>query len=124
MCAGEKRKLVVPPSFGYGEKGTKGGIKGTFLPPHSTLQFEVELVGWQEKIPKPNVFNEMDTDNSGMISYEEMTHWFANKHPQKLQSIPPGVWERDDKNQDGIISWDEFSGPKGKKAKGISMEEL
>lgn len=99
MCAGEKRRLTVPPNFGYKEKGTKGGIKGTFIPPHSTLDFEVELVGWSEKVKQPNIFDEMDTDQNGAISYKEMEYWFANKHPQKLQSIPIGVWERDDKNQ-------------------------
>ena len=98
MCVGEKRRLIAPPSFGYGNKGTRGGMKGTYIPAGATLRFDVELVGFQEKKKRPNYFEEMDTDGNGHITYNEMEYWFANKHPQKLSSIPPGVWEKDDKN--------------------------
>ena len=40
MCAGEKRTLVLPPSLGYGQLGSRDGA----VPGGATLRFEITLV--------------------------------------------------------------------------------
>jgi FKBP-type peptidyl-prolyl cis-trans isomerase len=46
MSKGEKRTLIVPPSLGYGMEGMGP------IPPNATMIFDVELVDFQDNVPR------------------------------------------------------------------------
>lgn len=99
MCLGEKKTLTIPPELGYGARGA-----GKDIPPNATLKFTVDLISINdnkialEPTAEPNIFREMDANNDQQVTMEEMQAWFASTHPDKLTSIPPGLFEREDKN--------------------------
>jgi len=67
MCIGEKRKLTIPSSLAYGDKGA-----GNVIPPGATLVFDVELMGINEAPPPQNVFKQIDLDSDNQLSKEEV----------------------------------------------------
>ena len=106
MCVGEKRELILPPDFGYGDRGA-----GADIPGGATLKFTVELLEIGEAPPQPNIFAEIDTNADGSITKAEMEAWFINV--RGADKVPDGLFAQEDKDGDGAISWAEFSGPKG-----------
>ena len=69
--------------------------------------------------PEPNIFKDLDGDEDGKLSKEEVLAFFKK---QGRDELPEGLWEKEDKNEDGVISWEEFSGPKGKTAPPLKDE--
>lgn len=118
VCAGEKRKLVVPPHLGYGD------TKHDQIPPRSTLIFEVEVKKVEDG-PKPvNVFKEIDADNDNRLSRKEVGDFLKKQLNQaqhgdmgsaddpEQQEMVDEIFMHEDKDKDEYITHEEFSGPK------------
>lgn len=106
LCTGAKANIVIPPEMGYGEEGA-----GSDIPGGATLNFDVEVVDVSDIAPPgPNLFKEIDTDEDGKLTKDEVEEFFQVKHGN---GMPDGLWENEDKDKNGWISWEEFGGSKG-----------
>ena len=114
LCVGAKANLVIPPEMGYGSSGAGGDIPGG-----ATLHFDVEVVAINDGPgPEPNLFEEIDTDSDGKLSRDEVAAYFKQ---MGQDDVPDGLWDNEDADSDGHISWEEFSGPKGENPMGDEL---
>jgi len=120
LCIGAKAILTIPPELAYGKEGV-----GDDIPGGATLSFDVEVVNRGQKphdykeidaetkeATERNLFKEIDTDRNRVLTKDEVRAHFKG---EGVEGLTDKLWEEEDKNKDGIISWDEFSGPKGHK---------
>lgn len=118
MCAGEKRTLHIPSHLGYGEMGA-----GEHIPPNANLIFDVELIKIEEAPPQTNVFKEIDTDKDGQLSREEVGDYLKKQIPENMKDtedvasfdgdkMVEEIFHHEDKDKNGFISHNEFTGPK------------
>jgi len=120
MCPGEKRRLTIPSHLGYGETGA-----GEKIPPHSTLLFDVECISVEEGPAPVNVFKDIDGNNDNQLSREEVSSYLKKQLPEAAQAGGAGmkdlpeqdklveeIFQHEDRDKNGFISHEEFSGPK------------
>ncbi|XP_023212112.1 FK506-binding protein 2-like [Centruroides sculpturatus] len=117
MCIGEKRRLTIPPHLGYGDAGA-----GDTIPPKATLYFEVECIGIEDGPPSLNIFKEIDFDKDNQLSREEVSDYIKKQIPEAeaagMKDFPDqdklveDIFQHEDKDKNGFISHEEFSGPK------------
>ncbi|XP_071952949.1 uncharacterized protein [Antedon mediterranea] len=113
MCTGEKRRLTVPSSLAYGEQGKDGKVA-----PGATVIFDVEMIefkpNWRHGMP--NTFRMIDANNDKVISFKEMSAFIMSEgiftDEELNQKMTKEALERDDRDGNGEVSWEEFSGPK------------
>jgi len=124
MCVGEQRRLIVPPALGYGDQGA-----GDIIPGGATLYFDVELIAVEEGPTPVNVFKQIDLDNDKALTRDEISSYLkqqvetmqaaggeqgeeARKMLEDQDKLVEEIFAHEDKDKDGVISHEEFSGPK------------
>jgi FK506-binding protein 14 len=121
MCVGEKRKLTIPPSLGYGDRGA-----GNVIPGGATLFFDVELINIGDSPPTTNVFKEIDENADKQLSRDEVSGYLKKQMTAvegqdsdeiknmlaEHDKLVEEIFQHEDKDKNGFISHEEFSGPK------------
>jgi len=105
LCKGGKVVIVVPPEMAFGDKGY-----GRKIPPNATIDFDIEILDVsRNELPPLNIFDMIDLNGDLVVSQEEYGKFFA----QLGNLMPTSQWNEEDKNGDGVLSWDEFPLAKG-----------
>ncbi|MBN3321549.1 FKBP7 isomerase, partial [Atractosteus spatula] len=111
MCAGEKRRLTIPPSLAFGKEGKEN------VPPNATVIFEVELYTVTRGPRSIESFKEIDLDKDRSLSKHEVREYMkkefekgGNKRDASFYDvIVADVFHKSDHNGDGFITAKEYN---------------
>ena len=89
------------------------------LPQGATLRIELEvvkIVSVQHRMDEDfevkdesSIFEKVDVNHDNQLTIAEIVNWFARV---KHHGVPSAVYAMD-KDGDGVVTWEEFDGPKG-----------
>ncbi|XP_043931208.1 peptidyl-prolyl cis-trans isomerase FKBP7 [Protopterus annectens] len=111
MCPGEKRKLTIPPSLGFGTTGKDR------VPPNATLIFEVELYAVTKGPRSVEAFYEIDVDKDKKLSRDEISNYLKkeferdskNRDSSSHDAVLTDIFLKNDYDNDGFISTKEYN---------------
>ncbi|XP_006012632.1 peptidyl-prolyl cis-trans isomerase FKBP7 [Latimeria chalumnae] len=111
MCPGEKRRVTIPPSLGFGQ------LKKEKIPSNSTIIFEIELYAVTKGPRSIDAFKKMDLDNDKKLCHDEVRQYLkeefekdSNKQDQSYQDLVlTDIFQKNDHDGDGFISVKEYS---------------
>ncbi|XP_006878850.1 PREDICTED: peptidyl-prolyl cis-trans isomerase FKBP7 [Elephantulus edwardii] len=113
MCPGEKRKVVIPPSFAYGKEGYVEGK----IPPNATLIFEIELYAVTKGPRSIETFKQIDVNSDRQLSKDEIRDYLEKdfekdekpRDKSYQNAVLEDIFKRNDHDGDGFISPREYN---------------
>lgn len=115
MCVGDKRDVYLTGNELNSDKPTAAVTPDK---ERGEVVYHFELIKILEKPPTPNLFKKMDFDGDNQISKTEMKAFFSAqglgglKEDESLDSAVENIFDFQDKDKDGTISFEEFPGQK------------
>ena len=115
--------MIVPPELGYRDQGEEDVVPGGVM-----LYFTIELINIEEGPILVNVFKQIVVDSDNDLSRGEVSNYLkhqvetirnadgeqgeeARKMLGDQNKLVGEIFAYEDKDMDGFISYDEFSGP-------------
>ncbi|KAM4558669.1 peptidyl-prolyl cis-trans isomerase FKBP7 [Odontesthes bonariensis] len=111
MCPGEKRKVTIPSSLAFGEKG-KGPV-----PPNATVVFEVEVFTVSRGPRTMQAFGQIDVDKDRSLTKAEVKEYLKLEYEKGgkprddpfYEKIISDIFRKNDHDKDGLISAKEYN---------------
>ena len=83
MCVGEKRRVIIPPELGYGEKGVTNEDGSVLIPPNSVVVVDIKMHQKSNRVD-----NFLERISSGLLDFGR---WFNDiKVTSKLNNTVTG----------------------------------